>query len=1009
MSGIKRDQIVTDEALAAPLILAKNLEELLGVLDKLIVKGKDLNNSFINQDSTAPVREGIEKLSIEEVELNKIQKQIATQVARNNETYVAQQKVLAGVKQQIKDKNIVSAQEAKLINQANSSYALLTQALKVNRQQYALLTTEEQRNSKAGKELLRIIQEQADANEENNKSLGKSRGIIITQAESFQALDEVVDGAGTKVKNLGKQLLALAASPVFLVLAGLATIYAGLKAAADAYYTTSVEGQDALKRREVISDAFFATLKRGWAESGKQVDELTKGTESWYRFLTQAVTYLKNIGQITNGDEIEKSGKKFDELSKKGLEYYKTISEAAKEHILDTVDDANTEIKVNELLEKSKDKIHQTDEERLQALRDVGKLLSDQLDGDLKLAALDVQAARLEAERNGAKLDAKKKLKDYTTDELVATKATYEQLQAIAEAEAAESKLQSDAAAKRKALLKQEIALILEIEKTRRDAVQREVDSSIQLRESELQHQKLNAKQVSDDTAKSLDERIVALTAGGAIESQLLKVQKQQELNIIKRAAEDRLREEARGLIDDEQSKTLSIDQQIALEDKFTAQLLAKDVAYNNQKQAITIKYNDLQLQNTKEQVESIVKVTEEGLKKEHDLILKAAVEATNLRKIEGDRKIADIQQQAIDGSITLEEANKKIAKQQKENAISLTQGSIDALNNELLLLIDNENKKLHVKGLTAEETNKIEEDSAKEQADIAEKLAALKIKLVGDIFAAQEKETSTLVENLQLVQNIFSAYAKSVGDLFNSITENRINDIQREENANESSLQRQLKAAGDSEAKKAQIQDQFDQKKRILERQKITEQRRAAVFDKAVSAIQAGIATALAVTKALPNIPLAVAVGIAGGIEVAAILAKQIPQYYTGGVHKNTGDLIAGELGSELMIYPSGDMELTKDRATLYKNVPGGTEIINHKKTMMMLALSGINVGGRQAKAGEFYGADLKRMNGYLESINNKLDNHDEHNWDDRGYRSFNKTANSRIERLGKKYSSRR
>ncbi len=1009
MSGVKREQIITDEALAAPLILAKNLEDLLTVIDKLITKGKDLNNSFINQDTTEPVREGIKKLSAEEVELNKIQKQIATQVAKNNETYVAQQKVLAGVKQQIKDKNVLSAAEAKLITQQNSSYTLLTQALKVNRQQYALLTTEEQRNTKAGKDLLMVIQDQAEANDENNKTIGKNRDIVITQAESFQALDEVVGGVGTKVKGLGQQLLALAANPIFLALAGLAAVYAALKSAADAYYTTSVEGQDAFKRREVISDAFFATLKRGWAESGKQVDELSKNTEGWYRFLTKAVTAVKNIGQITNGDEIEKSGKKFDELSKKGLDYYKVISQAAKEHILDTVDDANTEIEVNKLLELSKDKIHQTDEQRLQDVRDVGKLLSDQLDGDLKLAALDVQAARLDAERNGAKLDAKKKLKDYTTDELVASKATYEQLQAIAEAEAAESKLQSDAAAKRKALLRQEIALILEIEKTRRDAIQREVDSTIQLRATELQHQKANAKEVSDDTAKGLDERIVALTAGGAIESQILKNQKQQELNIVKRAAEDRLREEARGLIDDEQSKTLSIDQQIALEDKFTAQLLAKDVTYRNQKNSIDIKYNDLQRENTKNQVESIVKITEDGLKKEHDVILKGAIEATNLRKIEGDRRIADIQQQAIDGAITLEEANKRITRQQKDNAIALTQGSIDALNNELLLLIDNEYKKVHVKGISAEETNKIEEDSAKEQADIAEKLTALKIKLVGDIFAAQEQETNNLVENLQLVQNLFNTYAKSIGDLFNTITQNRIDDIQREEDANDASLQRQLKAAGDSEAKKAQIQDQFDQKKRILERQKIVEQRKAAIFDKAVSAIQAGIATALAVTKALPNIPLAVAVGIAGGIEVAAILAKQIPQYYTGGIHKNSGDLIAGELGSELMIYPSGDMELTKDRATLYKNVPGGTEIVNHKKTMMMLALSGINAGGRQAKSGEFYGQDLKKMNNYLESINNKLDSKDEYNWDDRGYRRFNKTSNSRIERFNKKYSSRR
>lgn len=85
---------------------------------------------------------------------------------------------------------------------------------------------------------------------------------------------------------------------------------------------------------------------------------------------------------------------------------------------------------------------------------------------------------------------------------------------------------------------------------------------------------------------------------------------------------------------------------------------------------------------------------------------------------------------------------------------------------------------------------------------------------------------------------------------------------------------------------------------------------RKQAIWEKATSVAQAGIATALAITEALPNIPLSIVIGAMGAIQVATILATPIPSYAEGTKGNDRhpgGTALVGDAGKHEVIMYSG------------------------------------------------------------------------------------------------------
>lgn len=74
----------------------------------------------------------------------------------------------------------------------------------------------------------------------------------------------------------------------------------------------------------------------------------------------------------------------------------------------------------------------------------------------------------------------------------------------------------------------------------------------------------------------------------------------------------------------------------------------------------------------------------------------------------------------------------------------------------------------------------------------------------------------------------------------------------------------------------RAEIEERYRRQEARIKQEQFRKQ-------KAADIIQSIINTALAVTRALPNVPLAVAAGIAGAAQTAVIAAQKVPQYFSG------------------------------------------------------------------------------------------------------------------------------
>ena len=341
-----------------------------------------------------------------------------------------------------------------------------------------------------------------------------------------------------------------------------------------------------------------------------------------------------------------------------------------------------------------------------------------------------------------------------------------------------------------------------------------------------------------------------------------------------------------------------------------------------------------------------------------------AAIEFAD-RKQAYDNEITRIQQLAVLGIVSKEQAGRRIVLLEREfskqilNERIATQAallgiedkfytdSLDAINESSALQVDKDNLLLELR-----------EAHGTRRKEIEAEIAALTIQLSNEQFDTMENQFQKQINGLTKVFDIVQKYGAAISDLLNSISTSRILAIDREEERQKEYYDNLLQYAGDNEAAKLRIKREADAKTAQLERRRITEQRRAAIFDKATAVIQAGIQTSLAVLVqlgALPAstaIPRGIAAGVLGAIQIAAIAAKRIPQYELGTKSAAGGKSLVGEGGMEKVTTPSGKSFYTPSSAT-FMDIPRGSEVLTHEDTMKDIALAGLRMqnGGTSEK----------------------------------------------------------
>lgn len=199
--------------------------------------------------------------------------------------------------------------------------------------------------------------------------------------------------------------------------------------------------------------------------------------------------------------------------------------------------------------------------------------------------------------------------------------------------------------------------------------------------------------------------------------------------------------------------------------------------------------------------------------------------------------------------------------------------------------------------------------------------------------------------ERLKLVLGSLAKISDGLNSMMQNIYENRISKIEEEQEANEEAGEQELArierleetgaiSSEEAEARKRAAEDKTARKNEKLEKKKAQLQQKQARWDKANSIIQATIATALAVAKALPNFVLAGIAAAMGAAQIAVIASQPIPKYAKGTDSHKGGLAVVGDGGVPETIVTEKGAYITPSVPTLV-DIPKGAKVIPYAVDM--------------------------------------------------------------------------
>lgn len=239
---------------------------------------------------------------------------------------------------------------------------------------------------------------------------------------------------------------------------------------------------------------------------------------------------------------------------------------------------------------------------------------------------------------------------------------------------------------------------------------------------------------------------------------------------------------------------------------------------------------------------------------------------------------------------------------------------------------------------LSAEERAKMELELAKAKAELETAMADHAIAQIERITEADRQASDERNENIEKWLNIAADGLNAINDLSSAIFDRKIQRIEEEQEANEEATEKETDLITEMVEKKVISEEEGEARKRAaeaasakkdeeLEKKKQALKKKQAVWDKANSIAQAGIATALAITQALPNLVLAAIAGAMGAMQVATIIATPIPTYAKGTDSHKGGYAIVGDGGKSEIVSYGGNMYLTPSEPTVV-DIPKGAVV---------------------------------------------------------------------------------
>lgn len=404
-------------------------------------------------------------------------------------------------------------------------------------------------------------------------------------------------------------------------------------------------------------------------------------------------------------------------------------------------------------------------------------------------------------------------------------------------------------------------------------------------------------------TQEIITERI-ALTEEGSKEEYDLTLQyieAEQQLRLI--SIQKGYDKEKKALDDSLKNKTISQEQ-------YDASLLQleqsrRDKDYYAEQKALKAK-QDAQQKYNDAVIESIQKRYAEE-QKERDLNLV--------------REITAITESRAKGLITEEEYQKQLSDTKIKYAVMTAEKEIEMLE-----------KALQAEALVADKRKEIEGKLADAKADLAKIIADEELKNMKKTESDDQKSKKKREQIAKQYMRTASRLIGQLNSLVSAIYDGQIQKIEEEKEESEKAYEKEVEqienleetgaiSKEEAEARKRAAEQRSAEKQEELEKKKQELQYKQAVWNKVTSIAQAGIATALAITEALPNFVLAALVGALGAMEVATIIATPIATYAKGTKDKEGhpgGLAVVGDAGKREAVVFDNKMWITPDTPTI-------------------------------------------------------------------------------------------
>lgn len=388
-----------------------------------------------------------------------------------------------------------------------------------------------------------------------------------------------------------------------------------------------------------------------------------------------------------------------------------------------------------------------------------------------------------------------------------------------------------------------------------------------------------------------------------------------------------------------------------------------------------------------------------------------------NTQIIENARKEKKVKREDIDGieqvlkarGTLLEELDKQIASLQTENILNGNNAETHAKTTEEL------NKLLEVRrnlnALPVAPVLDIKTPATPEQIEQVKTLTK-EVQNYLNSFSSEFMSNAGFTETFDLLNGNIEDFGDNFAVTFNAITEsaqeafNFISGLSQANFEQEySRLENQkdvaLQFAGDSASARAKIEEDTEKKKKEIANRENKAKQKQAIFNIAIDTAQAIMG--LWKEPGFPQaIPLAIAIGALGAVQIAAVASQKIPQYWEG-TDNHSGGLMLVNDGKdsnykEKVILPNGNEILPQGRNVLM-NAPKGTRVLTHEQQIQeMLNERGISMSKSSVYNGMTASEMDSIMSKHFANIQTNVTNIDEKGFRNWNERNGNKTIRNEV-----------